>query len=145
MTSPDSSLVGVFFFSEEVTFSINNEDAVKKCFQTILSDHNKNPGCINVVFCSDQFLLQMNKEYLDHNYYTDILTFPMSKDPLSGDLYICIDRVKDYVMNNNIPFHSELNRVMIHGVLHLVGYKDGTDSEKAEIRRTEDHYLDLIG
>jgi len=85
--------------------------------------------------------MKMNKEYLDHDYYTDIITFPMHEDPMSGDLFISIDRVKENAHQNNHSFESELNRVIVHGVLHLVGYGDKSEPEIIEMRTKEDYYL----
>jgi len=132
---------GVFFFCEEIVYHHPTESSIINLIKTILRDHGSELGNISVIFCSDNYLLKMNKEYLDHDYYTDIITFPMHEDPMSGDLFISIDRVKENAHQNNHSFESELNRVIVHGVLHLVGYGDKSEPEIIEMRTKEDYYL----
>lgn len=141
---PKEQVSEISYFSEDVEFSLENNLSINLSLCQIISDHNKDLGEVNVIFCSDEHLLQMNREYLDHDYYTDILTFPMSTEPLSGDLFISIDRVKDYALQNKITFLSELHRVIIHGVLHLVGYHDKTNEEQAEMTTQEEKYLAFL-
>jgi len=101
-------------------------------------------GDINIIFCDDAFLLIKNKKYLNHSSLTDILTFDFSTDKsLSGDIFISTERVKENATKYNVPFNNELNRVIIHGVLHLLGYKDKTEKEKKIMRKKEDFYLSL--
>ena len=135
---------GVFFYSEDIVFVHHKESSISQGLATLIKDHEFSLGCISIVFCSDEYLLQMNKEHLNHDYYTDIITFPMQDDPLSGDLFISIDRVKDNANQNNSTFESELDRIIIHGVLHLVGYGDKTDSETKEMRAKENYYLNIL-
>ena len=102
-------------------------------------------GDVTLVFCSDAYLLEMNKKHLDHDYFTDIITFDYTENEvLSGDLFISIDTVKDNAMENKVMFHVELNRVVGHGVLHLIGYNDKTDSEQKEMSEKEEWALGLI-
>lgn len=102
-------------------------------------------GDVTIVLCSDAYLLEMNKEHLDHNYFTDIITFDYTEDDvLSGDLFISVDTVNDNAIDNNVMFHVELNRVVVHGVLHLMGYNDKTDVEQKEMTEREDWALSLI-
>ena len=99
-------------------------------------------GEVNLVFVSDEDLLNMNQQYLDHDYYTDIITFDyVDEEYLNGDLFVSIDRVKDNAKINSVDFMEELQRVMVHGVLHLCGYKDKTDSECIMMREKENFYL----
>lgn len=99
-------------------------------------------GDITIVFCDDEYLLDMNKKYLDHDYYTDIITFDYSfEKEVSGDLFISVDRVKDNAESLKVEFIEEVKRVCVHGVLHLCGYKDKTDDESQEMRGKEDFYL----
>lgn len=102
-------------------------------------------GEISINLCSDDHLLQINKKHLNHDYYTDIITFELSENnEISGDLYISTDRVLDNAKQLNITFHVELNRVIIHGILHLCGYKDKTKAQQKEMREKENYYLSLL-
>jgi probable rRNA maturation factor len=106
----------------------------------------KTVDAVNVVFCSDEHLLQMNKAYLEHDYYTDIITFDYCVDNLvSGDLFISIDRVEDNARNGAVDFLNELARVCAHGVLHLCGYKDKSEADARLMRSKENEYLPLFG
>ena len=105
----------------------------------------KKVGEICYIFCSDNYLLKINKQYLKHNTFTDIITFDHSYDNLiSGDIFVSIDRVKDNARQLGIHFENELHRVMIHGILHLAGYNDKTDKQELLMRKTEDKYLDKL-
>lgn len=99
---------------------------------------------ISVVFCSDKYLLEMNKQYLDHDYYTDIITFDYYTEDISGDLFISIDRVKENSEINNVSFDNELKRVVAHGILHLLGYGDKSEEESKLMRKKENEALALI-
>lgn len=100
---------------------------------------------VNLIFCSDEYLLQKNIEFLQHDYYTDIITFDYCQDDLiMGDLFISKDRVIDNAQTNGVSFENELNRVIVHGVLHLCGYKDKSVDEEKLMRSKEDFYLDRI-
>lgn len=101
-------------------------------------------GMVNVILVSDEYLLDMNRQYLQHDYFTDIITFDTSEgNTISGDLYISIERVADNASQFDVSATDELHRVMVHGVLHLCGYGDKTDEEKSTMRSKEDHYLSL--
>lgn len=96
------------------------------------------------VFSDDEFLHKINKEYLRHNTYTDIITFDLSEnDSLDGEIYISLDRVKENAQNFNVKFTDEIHRVMVHGILHLLGYNDKTPSQKRKMKAKEDFYLSL--
>jgi rRNA maturation RNase YbeY len=100
---------------------------------------------LNYIFCSDDYLLKINQDYLQHHYLTDIITFDfVLGNNLSGDLYISIDRVKENAKEFNVPFENELKRVMVHGVLHLMGYSDKTDTAIAEMRAKEEEKIKLF-
>jgi probable rRNA maturation factor len=108
----------------------------------LITSENKVLGDITVIFVSDDYLLKMNKEYLDHDYYTDIITFDYCQQNLvSGDLFISIDRVSDNSFNFGVEFINELHRVIVHGVLHLCGYKDDTQEAKNRMRELENKYI----
>ncbi len=97
---------------------------------------------LNFIFCSDNYILKMNKKYLDHDYFTDVITFNYNEDKiLNGDIFISKDTVLYNSEKFNVPFENELNRVMIHGVLHLIGYNDKNESEKTEMKSKENQYL----
>lgn len=99
---------------------------------------------INIIFCSDEYLLAMNKEYLSHDYYTDIITFDYYTEAITGDLFISIDRVRENALMNNVSFDNELRRVIAHGVLHLLGYGDKSEEESILMRKKENAALALI-
>ena len=108
----------------------------------LLISENKTEGDIVLIFCSDQYLLEINKKHLNHDYYTDIITFDYCVEKIvSGDLYISIDRVKENSKIFNESFINELNRVVIHGVLHLCGYNDKTEADQKIMRNLENKYL----
>lgn len=104
--------------------------------------HGKTVGELAFVFCSDQYLLEMNKQYLDHDYFTDIITFDYSEgDVIGGDIFISVDRVEDNACKNLVDKNMEMQRVVIHGVLHLCGYKDKQKEESENMRKLEDSAL----
>ncbi|MDP2175448.1 MAG: rRNA maturation RNase YbeY [Bacteroidota bacterium] len=120
------------------------KNIIKKTIKQILDDHLKKAEQINVVFVSDDELLEMNKTFLKHDYYTDIITHDLSdNDLIFGELYISYDRIKENAEKNKVLFHVELERVIYHGVLHLVGYKDKKKSDKEEMTKQENKYLNL--
>jgi len=111
--------------------------------KSVLKEQNT-IGDINIIFCDDAFLLIKNKKYLNHSSLTDILTFDFSTGKsISGDIFISTERVKENATKYKVPFKNELNRVLIHGILHLLGYKDKTEKEKKIMRKKEDFYLSL--
>lgn len=102
-------------------------------------------GDVSLIFCSDEYLLEMNKRHLNHDYYTDIITFDYTEGNLvSGDLFISIDTVRSNADENNVLFHVELNRVVVHGVLHLIGYNDKSEAQQKEMTERENWALSLI-
>jgi len=115
---------------------------LKKYIKTLISSEIKNAGEISIIICSDKYLLDINIEYLKHNYYTDIITFNyVEGSNISGDLFISIDRVKENSIEFNTSLIKELYRVVFHGLLHLIGYNDKTNDEKRIMREKEDLYL----
>lgn len=118
----------------------NYNQWIKKC----INKNKKEVGDISYIFCSDEYLLKINQDYLNHDYYTDIITFDYcEKDIISGDIFISIDRIKDNADRLDITFKNELDRVIIHGIIHLLGQKDKTEEEAKEMRIKEDYYLSL--
>ena len=111
----------------------------------VATKENKELGELNIIFCSDDYLLQMNRDHLDHDYYTDIITFDyVDGTLLAGDLFISIDRVKDNAASFKVEMQQELLRVVVHGFLHLAGYGDKTEQEEKEMRLKENTYLEIV-
>jgi len=135
------------FFCEDVSFVLKNKAQLRKwIFATILA-YAKKPQTINYIFCSDEHLRKVNIDYLNHDYYTDIITFDNAETTheVQGDLYISIDRVRENAQDFGVTFETELHRVMIHGILHLIGYEDDTDEAEAEMRLLETKALQEVG
>lgn len=128
----------ISFFTEGVDYTLKDKLKIKRWIQQTVASESKKTGDINIIFCSDEYLLEVNKQYLNHDYYTDIITFNYNTDKINGDLFISLDRVADNANQNNVPRETELLRVIIHGVLHLLGYNDKTAKEEKEIRTKED-------
>ncbi len=133
------------FFSEKISFKIKGKQKVRKWIDQICTAEKKSVSSLSFIFCSDDYLLEINKKFLQHNYFTDIITFPYSdENSISGDIFISIDRVKENAIDLNIAFEKELHRVIIHGVLHLLGYKDHSKKQKNSMRAKENSCLDLL-
>ncbi|OYZ01627.1 MAG: rRNA maturation RNase YbeY [Sphingobacteriia bacterium 28-36-52] len=114
--------------------------------KTIFKKEKKQLGLINYIFCSDEMLLKINQDFLQHNYYTDIITFGLNEpgEPIDAEIYVSIDRVKDNALQQGVSFQNEMQRVLFHGALHLCGYKDKKKSEIIVMRQKEDQYLQLM-
>jgi probable rRNA maturation factor len=139
---------GIDFTTEDTGFEISADSAqykqISAWIEATVEKEGKKLGSISYVFCSDDYLHKINMEYLEHDTLTDIITFPYNENPIEGDIFISIDRVSDNASDLKISFEKELNRVLIHGVLHLCGYRDETDEEEAQMRQKEDIYLELL-
>lgn len=133
-------------FAVQTTFTLKNRTILKNWIKRTIERNNKQLGEISYIFCSDEQLLEINKEFLNHDYYTDIITFDYSEaDIVSGDLFISTDRIKDNAKTLNVSYQEELHRVIIHGILHLLGFKDKTDEESQNMRLLENECLsDLL-
>jgi probable rRNA maturation factor len=131
------------FFVENIHFTLKNKQVVRNWIFDTIQSYQCKTGEINYIFCSDEYLRKVNVEYLQHDYYTDIITFDSSEDEktIAGDMYISIDRVKDNAQDLGVSFEHELHRVLIHGILHLIGYEDDTDENEAEMRSLENKAL----
>jgi len=115
---------------------------LKRWLADIITQEGKTPGHIALVFCSDEYLLEINRKFLAHDFYTDIITFDhYDPERISGDLFISSERVRENAPGFGVPFLHELNRVMAHGILHLCGYGDKTPAQKKKMRSLEDMYL----
>lgn len=130
------------FFSEEISFKPKNSLKLKSWIKDVAKEEGYQVGTLNYVFCNDDYILETNRQYLQHDYFTDIITFDYTeRRKISGDLVVSIDTVKSNSEKLGVTFNSELCRVIIHGVLHLCGYKDKTDKEEVVMRQKEDYYL----
>ncbi len=136
--------LGVEFVIEDVELNLEDREKLTSWIINVVSIHNKTIDQLTYIFCSDDYLLKINKEYLDHDYYTDIITFPYSYDELSADMFISIDRIIDNAERLKVPFTKELHRVMIHGILHLLGYDDKLEEDQKVMRQKEDDYIALL-
>lgn len=135
----------ITFHSEDVDFHLINEKQLIKWLQNAIKSEGKTVSELSYIFCSDDYLHKMNLEYLNHDTYTDIITFDYTEGSVvGGDIFISIDRVKENALKFKTEFLNELSRVIVHGVLHLVGYKDKTTKEKGLMRSKEDFYLTLL-
>lgn len=132
-----------FFLQRQIT--LTQRIALKHFIKRIFKTEGRRVKNLNYIFCSDEYLLQINKNHLKHNFYTDIITFNLSQTPaeMIGEIYISIDRVKDNATQLDVTIKEELHRVIFHGVLHLCGYKDKSPKHKKEMRAAEDRYLKL--
>lgn len=118
---------------------------LQKHISSITNEEDFEAGDITLIFCNDEELLEINTKYLNHDFYTDIITFDYSNDRIiSGDLFVSIDRVKENAISYQISFLEELHRVVYHGILHLMGYNDKEDQEIVEIRSKEQKYLNKL-
>jgi rRNA maturation RNase YbeY len=136
---------GLDFFFEEINPFPIRWDLLENHIEFLITNENKKPGEISIILCSDDYLLKINEQYLGHDYYTDIVTFDyVKKSVISGDLFISVDRVKENAGKFNRPFKEEIYRVIFHGVLHLVGYKDKTEAEGKQMKEKENFYLKRV-
>ena len=132
------------YFKEDTKFEFKSRALNNKWLKMVAESEIRRIGDINIIFCSDNYILDINQKYLQHDYFTDIITFDYCEgNKLSGDLFISIDTVKANAEEYGEGFERELNRVMVHGVLHLIGYDDHSDSDQAEMRSKENYYLSL--
>ena len=155
--------MNVEFYHEDCDFTLPHPERIATWMDAAVCAEGCRGGEVSVIFCSDAYLLKMNREYLHHDYYTDIITFdyceteeffdfgkeetvtePQEERTISGDLFISIDTVRSNAAIYEVPFERELERVMIHGILHLIGYNDKTEGEQAEMRRKEEEYLNKL-
>ena len=121
-----------------------NDSFLQSWFLSVIQRFNKEQGDITIVFCSDAYILEMNRSHLNHDYYTDIITFDYCEgDLVSGDLFISLDTVLSNSIELGTSFTDEIHRVCVHGLLHLLGFKDKTDDDEREMRRQEDIMLSI--
>lgn len=129
------------------TYFIFNKKFHSSWIRSVFHEESFLEGQIAYIFCTDAYLLEINQKFLQHDTYTDIVTFPLGdihSKIISGEIYISIERIMENAAKFSTPFETELNRVLIHGILHLMGYEDHTDEEKRQMRAKEDYYLSLL-
>ena len=135
--------MAILFFTEGIDFALAFEKQIRKWLQRVIAAYDKELQALNYIFCSDAFLYKMNMSYLGHDAFTDVIAFDFSEDEvgLFGDVYISVERVRDNARVYGVAFENELARVMVHGLLHLLGYKDDVEEAKREMREQEDFCL----
>jgi probable rRNA maturation factor len=140
--------MAIQFSSHRIRFKLPNPKKTSAWIEKVVKAEKSKIGSLSYVFCSDHYLLQINQQYLNHDSLTDIITFDYTEkgsEYLEGEIYISIDRVKENARKLGTDFPNEFHRVIIHGVLHLVGYKDKSLKKKGEMRKIEDRYLKMLG
>ena len=132
------------YFQEDIRFDLKQKMQNNRWLKMVAGSEMRRIGAVNIIFFSDNYILDVNMRYLQHDYFTDIITFDYcEKDILSGDLFISIDSVRENALFYGVPFADELDRVMVHGLLHLIGYDDHTEEQIREMRAKEDYYLQM--
>ena len=132
------------YFQEDIRFELKQKMLNNRWLKMVAGSEMRRLGAINIIFCSDNYILDVNMKYLQHDYFTDIITFDYcEKDVLSGDLFISIDSVRENAQFYGTEFADELNRVMVHGLLHLIGYDDHSEADIAVMRQKEKYYLEM--
>ncbi|WP_318351074.1 rRNA maturation RNase YbeY [Aquipluma nitroreducens] len=137
--------MSVHYFNEDIAFPKIKKRIASGWIKQVISIEGKRVGDISFIFCSDEYLLDVNRKYLNHDYYTDIITFDNVEGiVINGDIFISVDRVKENSKVFETSFDDEVHRILIHGVLHLLGYKDKTKKDKLLMTEKEDLYLKLF-
>ena len=136
----------VSYYTEDISFQFKEKRLTSRWLKFVAESETKRLGDIAVIFCSDHYILDVNMKYLQHDYFTDIITFDYCEgNVLSGDLFISIDSVRENAAFYGSEFADELNRVIVHGLLHLIGYDDHTEEDIAQMRAKEIYYLSQRG
>ena len=148
MSNPDFPVFNeeedITFHSEDIEFNLSNIQILSNWLRAVISSKNKKLSFLNYIFCSDEYLHDINIKYLNHDTLTDVITFPYSEDLIEGDIFISIDRIRENAIKLNVPFENELHRVMVHGLLHLLGLNDKTENEKIIMTKNENESLSLL-
>ena len=135
----------VAFYFQDTDFKLKHKTRIKEWLRLVAESEVFTLGNISVIFCSDNYILDINQKYLQHDYFTDIITFDYSEGGrISGDLFISVDSVRENSVEYGTEFEDELHRVIVHGILHLIGYDDHTEDEIKTMRSKEDYYLSLF-
>jgi len=145
MDRKQEQIHSVHFYFEEVYFTLKGRKKLKSFINSLIVREKRNLNNLNYIFCNDRTLLEINRKYLSHNFYTDVVSFDLSssRKEILADIYISIDRIKENSKSLKLSIKEELHRVMFHGLLHLCGYNDKTEIQKKLIRKKEDFYLNL--
>jgi rRNA maturation RNase YbeY len=135
----------ISYYSEETPFVLKGKVRNSKWLRLVAESEIRRIGDVNIIFCSDHYILDINRRYLEHDYFTDIITFDYCEgEKLSGDLFISVDTVRENALEYGAEsFDQELARVMVHGLLHLIGYDDHSEEDKKVMREKENYYLSL--
>jgi rRNA maturation RNase YbeY len=132
-------------FNYETDVSLGNKDKLKQWLSAVIDSEGHKEGEINYIFCDDDYLLRLNKKFLNHDTLTDIISFDYTEGKLiNGDIYISVERVAENAREFNVPFTNELQRVMAHGILHYCGYNDKSEGQIRQMRVKENLYLDRL-
>ena len=140
---PGSAQLNVKFFFDKTSISMGSRNELKRFIQGIFKNEKRKLAHVNYIFCTDKRLRLINKQFLGHDYFTDIITFELSESnqPVIAEIYVSVDRVRENAVSHGTNLRSELNRVIFHGALHLCGYNDKTPGQKKRMRIREDFYL----
>ncbi|MBU8891168.1 MAG: rRNA maturation RNase YbeY [Bacteroidales bacterium] len=137
--------MAVKFFTEDISHNLKGKKKLISWIHNTIQEEELNSGDVNIILTSDKYLLQINKQYLNHDYYTDIITFNYCETNLiNGDVFISLETVKNNSERFDVNFKVELSRVIIHGILHLIGFNDQNEDEKQIMREKENYYLDRL-
>lgn len=138
--------MAILFFEEDIKYSLKGKNKYKNWLKSIAETKGLKIKELNYIFCSDEYLYRINVDYLSHKTYTDIITFDNSENEghIEGDIFISIERVKENAENENVDFKKELQRVISHGLLHLMGYKDKLDTDKSIMRKMEEKVMAMF-
>jgi probable rRNA maturation factor len=132
-------------FNYETDFELHNEPDFSKWLSAVILSENKKEGEINYIFCDDDYLLEINQQYLDHDTLTDIISFDYSVgNEINGDIFVSVERVKENASDYNVTFQEEIQRVLVHGILHYCGYKDKTESDELVMRTKEEEKMKMF-
>lgn len=132
---------GVHYFYEDINFELADATKLANWIEKSIIEENKDFHSVTYIFCSDEYLHKINVEYLNHDDYTDVITFPYTDNPVEGDVFISIERISENAQTQAVSFEDELHRIMIHGALHLCGHTDKTPELRAEMTIKENYYL----
>ena len=137
--------MSINFFNEDVSLPKLKKRKLISWIKNVIQSEGKKVGQVSFIFCSDDYLLEVNKKYLNHDYYTDIITFDyVEENVIQGDIFISVDRVKENSVTFRTIFEDEIHRILIHGILHLIGYKDKLKKDKHLMTTKEDFYLNEL-
>ena len=131
------------FFNEDITLRIRDKNKLRQWISEVVQGEGQELSNVNFIFCSDKYLHELNVNYLEHDNHTDVITFDLTdeEDVVSGDIFISYERVRENAKNFGVNIANELHRVMVHGILHLIGYQDDTKEQRAQMREFEDNHL----